>query len=192
MLSPTRMPAAFLQLERNRRYWPLAAVPGGRATRSASRAASCSTQYFPGEGLQLHPLSTFKKANLIHGACERGEPSCDEAGAAAAARRDGPHWPSSAARSFIAWEYLLLLRRRHAALDQRHGARRPAIQAYGRAGAAARASRTTPTSPARALGAFETPPPLGVRTTGFARRRRTTSSTRSPRACTSSTPSCSR
>ena len=45
-------------------------------------------QYFPGEGLQLHPLSTFKKANLIHGACERGEPSCDEAALRRAARRD--------------------------------------------------------------------------------------------------------
>ena len=37
-------------------------------------------QYFPGRGLQLHPLSTFKKANHMHGDCERGAPSCSEAG----------------------------------------------------------------------------------------------------------------
>ena len=45
------------------------------------------------------------------------------------------------------------------------------IQALGRAADAARPSRTTSTTARRALGAFETAPPTGVRTTRPARRR---------------------
>src|SRR4029450_6761293 len=56
-------------------------------------------------GLQLHPLSTFKKANHLHGFCERGEASCDEQALrsilhemTAPAVKRGP--------GCIAWEYL--------------------------------------------------------------------------------------
>jgi hypothetical protein len=102
-LSPTRMPAAFVQLERNRRYWPSLPYPAS-GDQVSFRGSQILYQYFPGRGLQLHPLSTFKKANLMHGACERGERTCDKAGLrrlldemeALAVRRS---------RRFIAWEY---------------------------------------------------------------------------------------
>ena len=98
------MPVAFLQLERNRQYWLRLPYPATGAQVSF-RGSQILFQYFPGEGLQLHPLSTFKKANALHGFCERGEPECDEAAlrtildemTALAVKRG---------RRFIAWEYL--------------------------------------------------------------------------------------
>ena len=103
-LTPTRMPVAFLQLERNRQYWRRLPYPATGAQVSF-RGSQVLFQYFPGEGLQLHPLSTFKKANALHGFCERGEPECDEPAlrtildemTALAVKRG---------RRFIAWEYL--------------------------------------------------------------------------------------
>ena len=71
-LGATRMPVAFLQLERNRQYWPRLPYPAS-GDQVSFRGSEILFQYFPGEGLQLHPLSTFKKANHLHGACEREE-----------------------------------------------------------------------------------------------------------------------
>ena len=90
------MPAAFLQLERNRQYWPRMPYPAV-GDQVSFKGSELLYQYFAGEGLQLHPLSTFKKANHLHGACEREEPTCDEAALPPHPRRDGPRWPSSAA-----------------------------------------------------------------------------------------------
>ena len=94
-------------------------------------------------------------------------------------------------RNFIAWEYLFYF----------GGGTPPWMsgmaQATGDPGTRPR-GRSCSNEPKyldtarRALGAFETAPPTGVRTTGFARRRRTTSSTRSRRGSTSSTRSSSR
>ena len=56
------------------------ALSGGRRPGELQRAARSSTSTSPGEGLQLHPLSTFKKANAMYGFCNRGEAACDEAG----------------------------------------------------------------------------------------------------------------
>ena len=66
------MPAAFLQLERNRQYWPRMPYPAP-GDQVSFRGSEILFQYFAGEGLQLHPLSTFKKANHLHGFCERKE-----------------------------------------------------------------------------------------------------------------------
>ncbi len=163
MLSPTRMPAAFVQLERNRRYWPSLPYPAAR-DQVSFKGSEVLYVFFPGEGLQMHPLSTFKKANLIHGACERGEPSCDRR----ALRRlldEMDRLAVHRTRSFIAWEYMF-------AFD---GGTPPwisgmaeatAIQAYGRAADLLGEPHYDDVA-RRALGAFETLPPLGVRTTGF-------------------------
>ncbi len=75
-LIPSRMPAAFLQVARNRQYWPKLPFPASE-DRVTFRGSQIVFEYFPGRGLQIHPLSTFKKANLIHGACVREEPGCD-------------------------------------------------------------------------------------------------------------------
>jgi hypothetical protein len=168
MLSPTRMPAAFVGLERNRRYWRSLPFPAAR-DQVSFKGSEVVYVYFPGEGLQLHPLTTFKKANNMHGACERQEASCDEAGL----RRLLDEMESLAVQrspDFIAWEYGFHF----------DGGTPPwisgmadatGIQAYGRPSRPRRRSACVP--PASRVAC-------------------TTCSTRSPRACTSSTRSCSR
>jgi D-glucuronyl C5-epimerase C-terminus len=161
-LGASRMPVAFLQLERNRQYWPRLPYPASRDEVSF-RGSQILFVYFPGEGLQLHPLSTFKKANALHGFCERREAACDEA----ALRRILDEMTKLAVkrgRNFIAWEYLF-----HfgggtppwmSGMAQATG-----IQALGRAAQLLDEPKYAETA-RRALGAFETGPPTGVRTTG--------------------------
>jgi D-glucuronyl C5-epimerase C-terminus len=161
-LTPTRMPVAFLQLERNRQYWPRLPYPATGAQISF-RGSQILFQYFPGEGLQLHPLSTFKKANALHGFCERGEAECDEA----ALRRILDEMTALAVkrgRRFIAWEYLFYFGGGYppwmSGMAQATG-----IQAYARASRLLGDPSYVDTAK-RALGAFEALPPSGVRTTG--------------------------
>jgi hypothetical protein len=161
-LSRTRMPAAFVQLERNRRYWPSLPYPAS-GDQVSFRGSEILYQYFPGEGLQLHPLSTFKKANYMHGECERGEPGCDEAGL----RRLLDEMESLAvrrSRRFIAWEYAFAFGGGSppwmSGMAQATG-----IQALARAAKLLDEPRYLDVA-RKALGAFETLPPTGVRTTG--------------------------
>jgi D-glucuronyl C5-epimerase C-terminus len=160
-LVPSRMPAAFVQLDRNRRYWRALPYPGV-GDQVSFKGSEILYQYFPGVGLQLHPLSTFKKANHMYGACERGEPSCDQAGL----RRLLDEMTELAVRRArgVAWEYAF-----------HFGGGSPpwisglsqgtALQAYARAGVLLQDPRYVETARA-GLGAFETRPPSGVRTTG--------------------------
>ncbi|MGH2979356.1 MAG: D-glucuronyl C5-epimerase family protein [Solirubrobacterales bacterium] len=57
-----RLRPMFLILDRNREWWAKAGPPGSgaRLTFGGSRVIF---QYFPGEGLQLHPLANFGKLN---------------------------------------------------------------------------------------------------------------------------------
>jgi hypothetical protein len=161
-LGATRMPAAFVQLERNRRYWRSLPYPGA-GDQVSFRGSEILYQYFPGEGLQLHPLSTFKKANHMHGACERGDAACDEAGL----RRLLDEMTELAVRRsarFNAWEYAFHFGGGSppwiSGMAQATG-----LQAYARA--ATLLAEPAYVETARAgLGAFETPPPRGVRTGG--------------------------
>jgi D-glucuronyl C5-epimerase C-terminus len=161
-LGASRMPAAFVQLERNRRYWRSLPYPGA-GDQVSFKGSQILYQYFPGEGLQLHPLSTFKKANHMYGDCQSGSASCDEAGlrllldemTELAVRRSS---------KFIAWEYAF-----------HFGGGSPpwisglsqgtALQAYARAGVLLEEPRYVETARA-GLGAFEAGPPRGVRTRG--------------------------
>jgi D-glucuronyl C5-epimerase C-terminus len=164
ILTPTRMPGAFVQLERNRRYWPSLPYPAS-GDQVSFKGSEILYQYFPGEGLQLHPLSTFKKANHMHGDCEAQLPTCDPL----RLRRLLDEMAELAVQrspKFIAWEY-----------GFHFGGGTPpwisgmadatAIQAYGRAGELLGEPRYFEIAQ-KALGAFETLPPTGVRTTGFA------------------------
>ena len=63
----------FLQLRRNASYWRSKPFPAA-GDQITFRGSELLFQYFPGRGLQLHPLSNFKKANLLHGACTRAAP----------------------------------------------------------------------------------------------------------------------
>ena len=161
-LGATRMPAAFLQLERNRQYWPRLPYPASR-DQVSFRGSQIVFTFFPGEGLQLHPLTTFKKANALYGFCERREASCDEA----ALRRILDEMTALAvkrARNFIAWEYQFYFGGGTppwmSGMAQATG-----IQALGRAAQLLKEPKYAETA-RRALGAFETAPPTGVRTTG--------------------------
>jgi hypothetical protein len=161
-LGAARMPVAFVQLQRNRQYWRRLPYPAV-GDQVSFRGSEILFQYFPGEGLQLHPLSTFKKANHMYGFCNRGEPSCDEAGL----RRILDEMTNLAVkrgRRFIAWEYLF-----HfgggtppwmSGMAQATG-----IQALGRAADLLGEPKYAETA-RRALGAFVARPPRGVRTTG--------------------------
>jgi hypothetical protein len=162
-LLSTRMPAVFLQLARNTQYWPRFRFPrsGDQLT---FRGSEVLFQYYPGRGLQIQPLSTFKKANNMHGACvkDTGAPCrrsglarlLDEMRALAVGR----------SRRFIAWEYLF---------DFGGGAppwisgmaEATAIQALARA-ADLLGRPEYLTVARRALGAFDVAPPAGVRTVG--------------------------
>ncbi len=161
-LGATRMPVAFLQLERNRQYWPRMPYPGSR-DQVSFKGSEILFVYFPGEGLQLHPLSTFKKANALYGFCERGEAACDEA----ALRRILDEMTALAVKrgpNFIAWEYLFYFGGGTppwmSGMAQATG-----IQALGRTAQLLHEPKYAETA-RRALPAFETPPPTGVRTTG--------------------------
>jgi D-glucuronyl C5-epimerase C-terminus len=177
-LTPTRMPSLFLQLRRNNAYWPSKTFPAA-GDQVTFRGSELLFQYFPGRGLQLHPLSNFKKANLLNSACATGGSSKPVCGARPPGPRAGtPCRPqrlsrlldelSSLAvrrhRKFIAWEYLF---------DFGGGsppwmsgmAQATGITAFARG--ARRLNRPDYNTTAEAaLGAFEVPPPVGVRTRG--------------------------
>jgi hypothetical protein len=161
-LGATRMPVAFLQLERNRQYWRKLPYPAVGAQVSF-RGSEVLFQYFAGEGLQLHPLSTFKKANHLHGFCERAEPSCDPE-ALRSILDEMTALAVKRGRGFIAWEYLFHFGGGSppwmSGMAQATG-----IQALGRAADLLEDPKYAETA-RQALGAFETGPPSGVRTTG--------------------------
>jgi D-glucuronyl C5-epimerase-like protein len=162
-LTPSRIPGLFLQLRRNTQYW--ARLPYPRAgDRVTFRRSEILFQYYPGRGLQIQPLATFVKANLMHGACvgvRRGP--CRRAGfgrlldemAGIAVQRT---------RGFIAWEYFFAFG--GGAPPWISGmAQATGIQAYAR-GSQLLGRPDYVQLGARALGAFEAGPPLGVRTGG--------------------------
>jgi hypothetical protein len=162
-LAPTRMPAVFLTLERNRQYWPHMPYPAV-GDQVSFRGSEILFQHYAGEGLQIQVLSTFKKANNLHAPCERREPSCDEA----ALRRLLDEMTALAVRrgrGFIAWEYLFYFGGGYppwmSGMAQATG-----IQALGRASQLLHEPKYAETA-RRALGAFKVHPPRGVRTTGF-------------------------
>jgi hypothetical protein len=164
-LITSRMPALFAQLDRNTRYWP--SLPYPRPGDQVSfRGSELLYQYYPGRGLQLQPLSTFKKANLMHGACVGVVNAPCSPGGLRRLLDEMNGFAVRRGRGFIAWEYMF---------DFGGGAppwmsgmaQATAIQALGRASQLLSEPRYLDVARS-ALGAFETAPPTGVRTTGFA------------------------
>jgi len=178
-LIPSRMPELFLILRRNAQYWPSRPYPAPRDW-VRFRGSDLMFQYFPGRGLQLHPLGTFKRANLMHADCVRrpgtGAPRCD-----VITGRTPPPGPCHRerlrrlldemsrlavrrSRRFIAWEYMF---------DFGDGsppwmsamAQAAALKAYARAGRLLDRPEYFRTA-ARSLGAYEARWPIGVRTRG--------------------------
>ena len=177
-LTPSRMPVVFLQLRRNSAYWGSKPFPAAGAQVSF-RGSELLFRYFPGRGLQLHPLANFKKANLLHGACGRrgrGQPVCGARPPGPA--RGAPCRPGRLRRlldelsklavrrgaGFIAWEYLFHFG--GGSPPWMSGmAQATAITALGRGAQLLNRPDYRVTAQA-ALGAFESGPPVGVRASG--------------------------
>jgi len=160
----SRLPSWFAQVQRNTSYWPHRPFPASGDFVKFGRS-QVLYRYFPGRGLQFHPLGTFKRANLIHGACKgvvkapcsktRLRRLLDEM-ARFAVRRS---------RRWIAWEYIF---------DFGGGsppwisgmATATGIQALGRAAVMLDKPRYVRVA-RKALGAFAARAPLGVKARGF-------------------------
>ena len=156
-LTPSRMPAVFLNLRRNTRTWTQDSFPLSGERRSFGDVAVF--QYVPGRGMQLHPLATWGRVNWQLRICllTRGRDCAErklrqriDALARLPARRGG----------FVAWEYYYAYAQ--GSPPWMSGmAQATAIQALSRAAIALDARRYARLA-RLALGAFETPPPAGV------------------------------
>ena len=174
-LTPSRMPAAFLAVQRNAEFWGAGAFPpappapprsgpcAGGSGQGGARVTFAGDpvifQWYRGRGLQLQPLATFGRANALWRACQDPAQPClrDELRllldrmAALGARRGG----------FLAWEYGFAFAGGSppwiSGLAQGTG-----IQAFTRAAALLGEPRYVDVA-RRALGAFERRPPVGVR-----------------------------
>ena len=163
-LTSSRLGSVFLTLKRNTQYWPRMRFPAG-GDQITFRGSEILFQYYANHGLQIQPLSTFKKANLMFGACNgTGQGPCREAGL----RRLLDEMSTLAVRrssKFVAWEYLFHFG--GGSPPWMSGmAQATAIQALGRASRLLENPKYLQTA-RNALGAFDVSAPLGVRTRGF-------------------------
>ncbi len=155
-LTASRLPALRLTLARNRRWWSMGPLLAGRQ-RVEFEGSELVWQYFPGSGLQLHPLANFGKLNWLartKGLGARSEALLDELLELPARRAGG-----------LAWEY---------AFDYGGGrgpwvsglAQGTGLQALSKA--AVRAGRAGEVLPRlrEGLAMFRTPPPAGIRVAG--------------------------
>jgi D-glucuronyl C5-epimerase C-terminus len=97
LLTPARLPALFLTLDRNRLWWTSAPLPGsGQLIEFAG--SPLVWEYYPGQGIELQPLATFGKADGLYTAGPAHYPRLrallDEMAGLAARRAGG-----------LAWEY---------------------------------------------------------------------------------------
>jgi hypothetical protein len=153
-LDASRMPALFLQLDRNTQYWPDGLYPAS-GQRVSFAGSSLIFQFYPGYGLQIQPLANFGKANGLWraGRDERLRALLDEL-VAIASRRG----------RFTTWEYWF----------EFGGGTPPWMSAMAQGTAIQALSRASQTlgDPAylqvarSGLRAFSTRAPLGVRVRG--------------------------
>jgi hypothetical protein len=155
LLSYDRLEPVFLVLRRNREVWTRAPMPAPGERRTFGRDPAVF-QYYPGRGIQLQPLASWGTVNWLAGTCLEGRcpvrrlrRQVDRLAGLAAQR--GP---------FLAWEHYFAW----------GGGTAPwisgmtqatAVSALARAGRALHEPRWHRIAH-RALGAFESPPPLGV------------------------------
>jgi hypothetical protein len=151
---PSRLPALFLTLQRNREYWASQPLLGAGA-RLSFPGSELVYQLYPGHGLQIQWLGTFGKLNGYWSGGKRYDARAgallDEALPLATERAGG-----------LAWEYLFPFDGQDppwvSSLAQGTG-----LQAMARA--ATRLQRQQDVFPIalRGLGIFQTAPPAGVR-----------------------------
>jgi D-glucuronyl C5-epimerase C-terminus len=78
-LIPSRMPALFLQLSRNRAFWGSRSAPYAGA-RITFKGSPMVLQYYAGQGLQIQPLANFGMVNGKITHCRRHPGTCDRKG----------------------------------------------------------------------------------------------------------------
>jgi hypothetical protein len=177
-LTGGRMPALFLQLDRNRQFWhgrphfpvrpdyipdpchgPPSNSPAG--ARIVFQGSQLVFEYYPGQGLQIQPLANFGFANGLYTHCRHDPPTCDRA--TLKQLLDELVAIRSKRGSFVTWEYWFYF----------SGGVPPwtsgmssgtAIQALARASQQSILNDKRYLKVARsALGVFRAAPPLGVR-----------------------------
>jgi hypothetical protein len=160
-LTADRIDPTFLILRTNARFWPRAVIPAA-GWRTGNPGIF---QYYPGRGLQLQPLASWGRANALANACLtalRSRTTKDRCRSAALTRSLDRLADLGARRSgYLAWEYYFA-----------YGSGSPpwvsgmaqatAVQALARGHRALGVKRWR-RAVDRALGAFEQPPPSGVR-----------------------------
>jgi hypothetical protein len=67
MLDPSRLPALFTTLDRNRQWWTTAPVPSGYE-RVEFAGSQVVWEYYPGQGIELQVLGSFAKADALYAA----------------------------------------------------------------------------------------------------------------------------
>jgi D-glucuronyl C5-epimerase C-terminus len=157
-LTPSRLPAVFLDLRRNTRTWTQAPFPAAAERRTFGNDPAVF-QYVPGHGMQLHPLATWGRINWRLRRClETHGRRCAER----RLRRELDRLARLAARrgGFVTWEYYYAWAQGSppwmSGMTQA-----TAVQALMRAARALHRRRYARLA-RHALGAFATPPPTGV------------------------------
>jgi hypothetical protein len=175
-LTAGRFNPVFLTLRRNAQFWAAAPLPAPGQRERFGRDPAVF-QYYPGRGLQLQQLASWGRVNARLGACIEPRRRADDDLAAAIGgserraycprrrvlRRELDRLAALGARRdrFVAWEYYFSF----------GGGTPPwisgmtqgtAVQALAR-GARLFKERRYRNAAVRALGAFQAPPPVGVR-----------------------------
>jgi hypothetical protein len=177
-LTAGRMPALFLQLDRNRQFWhgkpafpvrtdlqpdPCTRPPSNNpaGARIVFEGSPVVYQYYPGQGIQLQPLANFGMANGMITGCRHDPTTCDRAGLKQLL--DEMVAIRSSRGGFVTWEYWFYF----------GGGTPPwtsglssgtAIQALARASEKSILDDKSYLRVAHgALGVFQTAPPVGVR-----------------------------
>ncbi len=157
-LSAGRMPALFLQLRRNTEFFGRRSVPAN-ATRVTFADSPIVFQQYAGLGLQFQPLANFGKLNALYGVCHNPQRTCPKQ-----KLRSYADWMLALASrrgTFTTWEYFFSFGGGAppwtSGISQGTG-----IQALSRAYNVTR-DRAYLDTATRALGAFETSAPTGLR-----------------------------
>jgi D-glucuronyl C5-epimerase-like protein len=163
LLDAGRLRPAFLVLHRNTEFWTRAEFPAASHRTTFGRDPAVF-QYYPGRGMQLQPLASWGKVNWLAGECLRARAGARRRAACPVTllRRsvDRLLGLASSRGDFIAWEHYFSW----------GGGTPPWISGMTQAtaiSALARAARALDEprwrrAAHRALGAFDTPPPVGV------------------------------
>lgn len=176
-LTASRLPILFLQLQRNAEWWARSGPPGVRAPRPRVRPCTGGNgttntrvefpgdpvvfQWYSGQGLQIQQLATAGKVNALARACLEPDPAGEPCRPDLLRRGADRLVFLAANRGFLAWEYYFPFG--GGSPPWISGlAQATAMQALSRGARYLREPRYLDVA-RRALGAFRTAPPRGVR-----------------------------